>query len=205
MTEPTRIQFHSAGAARRRTSESDVRPVLVLCEVCQSEGRILRSNGGPDDIDHGECPECKGSGFALVDSEPMSLEDALEADGEKLRHLTGEDHGPHFVPPAPRKPFTPPLAAAHKQMVDRLGATKPNNIMYEADHIDLERRAEHLVEIRDAAVIYIGALVRDTMQLTPGGLAENESYLVGLIEDAFNTTIGQIEKAAERAHEDAAV
>jgi hypothetical protein len=22
---------------------------------------------------------------------------ALEVDGEKLRHLTGEDHGPHFV------------------------------------------------------------------------------------------------------------
>ncbi len=23
---------------------------------------------------------------------------ALEADGEKLRQLTGEDHGPHFLP-----------------------------------------------------------------------------------------------------------
>jgi hypothetical protein len=29
---------------------------------------------------------------------PSTLEEALEADGEKLRQLTGRDHGPWFDP-----------------------------------------------------------------------------------------------------------
>lgn len=51
------------------------RPVLVLCETCQSEGRILTSNGGPYEIDNGECPACKGSGTVLVEAEPITMED----------------------------------------------------------------------------------------------------------------------------------
>lgn len=54
------------------------RPVLVLCEVCQSEGRILTSNGGPDEIDNGQCPACEGTGLALVESETATLEDLEE-------------------------------------------------------------------------------------------------------------------------------
>lgn len=38
------------------------RTILVPCETCQSEGRILTSDGGPYDTDHGECPACKGRG-----------------------------------------------------------------------------------------------------------------------------------------------
>jgi hypothetical protein len=35
----------------------------------------------------------------LLEQEPkMSMEEALEADGEKLRQLTGEDHGPFELP-----------------------------------------------------------------------------------------------------------
>jgi len=70
------------------------RPVLVLCETCQSEGYIYTSDGGPDETCHGECPDCKGTGMVLVDSETMTLDEALQADGEKLRQMTGEDHGP---------------------------------------------------------------------------------------------------------------
>lgn len=55
------------------------RPVLVLCEACGSEGRILTANGNdPDSIDHGECPYCEGTGLALVESEPITLEDLEE-------------------------------------------------------------------------------------------------------------------------------
>lgn len=50
-------------------------PILVLCECCQSEGRIYRSNGGPNETDCGECPVCEGTGEVLVDSEPVTLED----------------------------------------------------------------------------------------------------------------------------------
>ena len=47
----------------------------ILCETCQSEGRILRSNGGPDDIDCGECPNCQGAGVVLIEVRPIALED----------------------------------------------------------------------------------------------------------------------------------
>lgn len=33
---------------------------FINCEVCQTEGRILTNDGGPDDVDHGVCPECNG-------------------------------------------------------------------------------------------------------------------------------------------------
>ena len=48
------------------------RPILILCERCQSEGRLLTNNGGPDDVDHGECPECEGTGSVLIESERVT-------------------------------------------------------------------------------------------------------------------------------------
>lgn len=48
---------------------------IVLCEHCQSEGRILRSNGGPDDIDCGECPVCEGTGSEIIEVQPIEMED----------------------------------------------------------------------------------------------------------------------------------
>lgn len=51
------------------------RPILILCEACQSEGRLYTSNGGPYDTDNGECPVCKGTGEVLVESEPVTMED----------------------------------------------------------------------------------------------------------------------------------
>lgn len=53
-------------------------PTLQLCECCQSEGRIYRSNGGPDEIDCGECPICEGTGMALVETEPVTEEEIME-------------------------------------------------------------------------------------------------------------------------------
>lgn len=51
------------------------RPILILCEACQSEGRILTSDGGPYDTDNGECPICKGRGDLLIECEPITMED----------------------------------------------------------------------------------------------------------------------------------
>lgn len=45
------------------------RPILILCESCQSEGRLYTSDGGPDEKDMGECPDCEGTGKRLIDSE----------------------------------------------------------------------------------------------------------------------------------------
>lgn len=55
------------------------RPVLVLCEACGSEGRLLTARGNdPDYTDNGKCPYCDGTGLALVESEPIALEDLEE-------------------------------------------------------------------------------------------------------------------------------
>lgn len=56
-----------------------MRPVLILCEACQSEGRIITSDGGPYDTDHGQCEVCDGTGTVLVESETATLEDLEEA------------------------------------------------------------------------------------------------------------------------------
>jgi hypothetical protein len=48
---------------------------IILCEACQSEGRILTSDGGPDDTDHGECPYCNGTGGEIIDTQPIGLDD----------------------------------------------------------------------------------------------------------------------------------
>jgi hypothetical protein len=48
---------------------------FINCDVCQTEGRILRSNGGPDDIDYGVCPVCNGECVVEVETQPVELED----------------------------------------------------------------------------------------------------------------------------------
>lgn len=48
---------------------------MVTCECCHGEGRDLRSDGGPDDIDYGECFGCEGFGIALIEVDPIEMED----------------------------------------------------------------------------------------------------------------------------------
>lgn len=62
-------------------SLDDVR--IVPCEACGTEGRIIRQSlyhssahvGAPDEVDHGECPYCEGTGGELIEVEPIELED----------------------------------------------------------------------------------------------------------------------------------
>lgn len=49
-----------------------VSPRFINCEVCQTEGRILTSNGGPDEIDNGPCPACNGECVVEVETAPMA-------------------------------------------------------------------------------------------------------------------------------------
>jgi ssDNA-binding Zn-finger/Zn-ribbon topoisomerase 1 len=39
------------------------------------KGRILTNDGGPDDVDHGVCPECKGERVVEVETQPITMED----------------------------------------------------------------------------------------------------------------------------------
>lgn len=50
-------------------------PRMVNCEICQTEGRILTSDGGPDEIDNGPCPACKGECVVEVETQPIDLDD----------------------------------------------------------------------------------------------------------------------------------
>ena len=54
---------------------------IVLCEACSSEGRLLTNNGGPYDTDHGPCPCCSATGYAVIETEPVDLEDLEVAYG----------------------------------------------------------------------------------------------------------------------------
>ena len=51
---------------------------IVLCEFCSSEGRILRSDGGPYDTDCGRCPICDGFGSIIVTVQPIKIVDLEE-------------------------------------------------------------------------------------------------------------------------------
>jgi hypothetical protein len=60
---------------KKSTGYSEMtRPILVLCEACQSEGRIYRGQYD-DERDCGECPVCEGTGSALIQSEAVEPED----------------------------------------------------------------------------------------------------------------------------------
>lgn len=54
---------------------------FVNCETCQTEGRILTNDGGPDDVDHGVCPACNGDRVVEVEAETIFLEDLEDAYG----------------------------------------------------------------------------------------------------------------------------
>jgi hypothetical protein len=70
--EEAAAEYQRMKMERQKVKE---RPILVLCECCQSEGRILTSDGGPYDTDNGECPVCKGRGDILIECEPITMED----------------------------------------------------------------------------------------------------------------------------------
>lgn len=59
---------------------------FINCEVCQTEGRILTNDGGPDDVDHGVCPECNGERVVEVDTQvcgPLPREQCEGCDGHE--------------------------------------------------------------------------------------------------------------------------
>jgi hypothetical protein len=55
---------------------------FINCEVCQTEGRLLTNDGGPDDVDHGVCPVCNGEFVVEVETQPIDPEDIPDYDCE---------------------------------------------------------------------------------------------------------------------------
>ena len=66
---------------------TDVR--FINCETCHGEGRILTSDGGPDDKDHGACPECNGAGRVEVEVQPVALEDLSAGEPSTPEQIVG--------------------------------------------------------------------------------------------------------------------
>ncbi len=74
-----------------------MRPILDLCRTCGSEGRLYVATWGYEpgcghapnhfEEDRGECPDCEGTGWELIPSEPMTEDDLNEMD-EELGTLT---------------------------------------------------------------------------------------------------------------------
>lgn len=74
-----------------------------VCEACDGSGVFVFATTVYEpgcgfshaSSDERPCAECGGTGRPPRDGYP-SMRRALEMDGEKLRQLTGEDHGPWF-------------------------------------------------------------------------------------------------------------
>jgi hypothetical protein len=82
------------------SSERDMR--AMCCEACEGSGKELvwiDEEYGYHFINQ-PCPCCEGTGLEIIDVEPineddlLTMEETLERDGQKLRQLTGRDHGP---------------------------------------------------------------------------------------------------------------
>lgn len=69
-------------------------PRFINCEACQTEGRILTNNGGPDDVDHGPCPDCNGARVVEVETFPITLDDITSDVGtpQDARPLMTDDN-----------------------------------------------------------------------------------------------------------------
>jgi DnaJ-class molecular chaperone len=60
----------------------------VQCEACRGSGEIEYGHPNAPDPDYVlPCQECNGDGWYIVDDGPLTLEDALELDRQKLRDL----------------------------------------------------------------------------------------------------------------------
>lgn len=73
---------------------------FVVCDECNGmgewdEGPI--NTGGPAPVDPEyravKCPQCDGTGRMEIEVEPMTLEDALELDQQKLDALIAAEEG----------------------------------------------------------------------------------------------------------------
>ena len=61
---------------------------------------------------------------------------------------------------------------AHLDLVARLAATRPHQIVAIADRMDIEERAEHVRDVLGAVLSYVGTVVTDTNANLPIGLLD---------------------------------
>jgi hypothetical protein len=65
-----------------------------------------------------------------------------------------------------------------------------------ADPQNLTERDEHLEQVLDAVLDYVGAIVGDTSHVAPGGSIDRK-YLLGLVSDLAGDVAGSIANAAD--------
>jgi hypothetical protein len=87
------------------------------------------------------------------------------------------------------------VCAAHAELVAALAGHPPRPIPLDADAIDLEDRADHLIKVLSALSVYVAVILDDTAQNVPGGLdlRDSEAALADLASDLT----GAIQHAAD--------
>ena len=93
------------------------------------------------------------------------------------------------------KPSTNPVRAAHAEFVAALAGHPPRPIPVDADAIDLVDRADHLNKVLNTLSAYLTAILDDTAQNVPGGLALRQVDAV--LSDPTSDMAGSIHHAAE--------
>ena len=88
------------------------------------------------------------------------------------------------------------VQSAHLDLVTRLAATRPHQIVAIADRLDVEERAEHVRDVLDAALSYVGAVVVDTNANLPVGSLDGVSVMRCLSELAGDVA-GRLLNAAD--------
>jgi hypothetical protein len=88
-----------------------------------------------------------------------------------------------------------PVCVAHAEFVAALMGHPPRPILMDADVLDLEDRADHLVKVFRALSAYVALVLDDTAQNVPGGLDLPDAE--GILADLAADLIGPIQHAAD--------
>jgi hypothetical protein len=98
--------------------------------------------------------------------------------------------------PAPIKPvFTPPLETAHHTMITGLSDLCPHYIRGDADHMDVQERADHCRNVLKVVAAYIEEIVVDTGDRMPFGVIFSAG-IKNILNDAIADIHGGIQHGA---------
>ena len=93
------------------------------------------------------------------------------------------------------KPFRSPALAAHGAFVAALSRHPPHTIPLDADALDLEDRADHIVKVFSAFSVYVAVILDDTAQNVPGTL--DLPQVEAILADLAGDVTGAIQHAAD--------
>jgi hypothetical protein len=88
------------------------------------------------------------------------------------------------------------VQTAHLDLIARLAAARPHQIVAIADRHDVQERAEHVRDVLGTVLTYIGAVVADTNDNLPTGLLDG-AYVMRCVSGAAGDVASSLLNAAD--------